>query len=206
MTEDSSQQCSERGSQLGSGRVEESGNDDRGHELQKAEHDRSGDVQELTPQRFERRRCFEQDRLHVGRRKSPQAMDLLADQRPVLHGVRGERNRENLGVESPDDEVDAADEAKSEPSHRTDDDQEAEHGDQRRSPPTAAKSAGQPIEHRVKCNGQYRAPKRHREERTDHFQRPVQQQSEQTNPDRSVDGQGRDQRWGAILVFLSGHR
>ena len=29
--------------------------------------------------------------------------------------------------------------------------------------------------------------------------------AEQTDPDRSVDGQGRDQSWGGTLVFLSGH-
>jgi len=111
---------------LWSGRVEEAGNDDRRHELEKAKHAGPCDFEELTPERFKHRRRFEQGLLHVGRGLRPKPIHRFADQRPRFDGIRREWNRENLVVESTDDDVDAADESKYKPSNRTDDNGDAE--------------------------------------------------------------------------------
>jgi hypothetical protein len=112
-----------------------------------------GYFEQLATERFEPRCDFEQNRFRISGDVSPQLVHLLADQRPIFHSLGRQRNGENLRVEFPDHELDFADQLQSEPSHRADNDHQAQQCDHRRSQPAATQSLGQPIKQWIQCNG-----------------------------------------------------
>ena len=172
-------------------------------ESRETEHGGSGEIEERAPERFEPRYRLDQDRPHVGRGEGPQLIHLLPDQRPTLDGVSGHRNEGNVRFQFPDGEFDGADQAHTEPGHRTDDDHQAQHGDRHRRQPAAADAPGEPIVERVERDGEDRAPQRDQHKRADHVERPIEEKPEEPDADHRID---RQQSCDRRPVLVGGHR
>ncbi|EKD36713.1 MAG: hypothetical protein ACD_75C01397G0001, partial [uncultured bacterium] len=129
-----------------------------------------------------------QDHPNVVGRLVPEFMELRADQRPILHTLRWRRNHKGPGRETYGKLFHPFHGTQAKPGRRPDDNHEIDESENYRCESrTTAKKPGKEMEDGIERNGEYDAPGQNRHKRTDENERPIDQESQQSEPDRKLD-------------------
>jgi len=139
-------------------------------------------------QRFEVRSHLAQGGAQVVRGLIPQFEELRADKRPILDAPGRGRNRQVAGTQLSGELPHPLHRTQSEPGCRSNDNSEIDDGEScRRQLRTAAEQFGEPSKDWIKRDREYDAPGQDRHEGAEKDKGPVDQQSEQAQPDRELD-------------------
>ena len=127
-------------------------------------------------------------RSNIVGRLVPEFVKLRTDERPILDAVRRRWNRQVTGTQFCGEILHPFHRTQAEPGRRPDDDAEIDDGENCRCEPRAtAKKPGKEIEDRIERDSEDDAPGQDRHKGTDQNERPVDQESEQSEPDRKLD-------------------
>src|SRR3954453_5050809 len=121
-------------------------------------------------------------------RLSPELVKLRTDERPILDALRRRWNHQVTSAQTCGELPHPLQGAQAKPGRRPDDDSKIDDGeDCRREPRATAEKPGKDTKDGIERDGEHDTPDQDRHERTDQNERPVDQESEQSEPDRKLD-------------------
>ena len=133
-------------------------------------------------------RHLAQGRSNVVGRLVPELEKLRADERPIPDAVRRRRNHQVTSTQICGEILHPFHGTQAKPGRRPDNDAEIDNGENCRCElRTTAEKPGKEIKDRIERDGEYDAPGQDRHKGTDQNERPVDQESEQSEPDRKLD-------------------
>ena len=129
-----------------------------------------------------------QGRSNVAGCLSPVLVKLRTDERPILDALRRRWNHQATGTQISGELLHPIQGTQAKPGRRPDDDREIDEGENCRCEPRATtEKPGKKIKDGIERDGKYDAPGQDRHKGTDQNERPVDQESEQSEPDRKLD-------------------
>jgi hypothetical protein len=119
---------------------------------------------------------------------SPEFVKLRTDERPILNALGRRWNHQATRAQISSELPQSIQGTQAKPGRWPDDDREIDKGENcRREPWATAEKSGKEIKDGIERNGEYDAPGQDRHKGTDQNERPVDQESEQSDPDRKLD-------------------